>query len=181
MFSGRARTAADLGALVRGAAPAGRLPRVSIWHGASDHTVRPHNAVDIARQWSSAHGLAEEPDETQALAGRTRAVWRSPATGEVQVESILVHGLGHGTPLSTGGPDGVGTAGPFMLEAGVSSSLEVARFWGIAPPGAEGEAAAEAPRATSGVGNGLAAVSPHVSPDIQATISQALKTAGLMR
>ena len=188
MYGGGRQSAAELGALVREAGPAGRVPRVSIWHGSADHTVRPHNAVVIARQWTAAHGLAEEPDETQALPGRTRAVWRSPE-GETLVESVLVHGLGHGTPLDTA--DGVGSAGPYMLEAGVSSSLEIARFWGLAEPvteaaaavAAEGQRDAGSP-AESGQtlgGSIMATVSPHVPADIQGVIQKALAAAGLMR
>jgi poly(hydroxyalkanoate) depolymerase family esterase len=204
MYAGRAWSAADLGDLVRGAAPAGgRVPRVSIWHGDADATVRPHNAVEIAKQWTSAHGLRAEPDEMQTLPGRTRALWRSPG-GEVLVESNLIQGLGHGTPLQTSGPDGVGTAAPYMLEAGVSSSLEIARFWGIAPAGEATRAAdastqskpqpkrrpePEQPRASSpplpdGAAIGeqvMATVSRHVPPGVQDVISKALKTAGLLK
>ena len=208
MYAGRAWSAADLGDLVRAAAPAGgRVPRVSIWHGDADATVRPHNAVEIAKQWTSAHGLGAEPDEMQTLPGRTRALWRSPA-GEVLVESNLIHGLGHGTPLHTSGPDGVGTAAPYMLEAGVSSSLEIARFWGIAPAGEATRAAdastpskpqpkprskprakPEQPRASipprpDGAAIGeqvMATVSRHVPPGVQDVISKARKTAGLLK
>ena len=191
MFDGRTRGAAELGALVRGAAPkGGRLPRLAIWHGDADGTVKPHNAGEIAKQWASAHGLPTKPDRTEALPGRTRAVWRSPETGEVLIESNLLKGFGHATPLSTGGPDGVGQAAPYMLEAGVSSSMEIARFWGIADEGARrAEAPAEArppadrpePEPES-LGQGvMAAVGGHVPAGVRDVIASALKTAGLMR
>jgi hypothetical protein len=48
------------------------------------------------------------------------------------MERFVIHGLGHGTPLATLGPDGCGATGPFLLEAGVSSSLQIAKFWGVA-------------------------------------------------
>lgn len=132
MYAGRPRSAAELGDLVRRAAPAGgNVPRVSIWHGDADSTVRPHNAEEIAKQWAAAHGLPAQPSERQSLPGRTRAVWRKAGSDEVLIESNLIRGFGHGTPLSTGGTEGVGTAAPYMLEAGVSSSLEIARFWGL--------------------------------------------------
>jgi hypothetical protein len=35
-------------------------------------------------------------------------------------------------PVATAGNDGVGTAGPFVLEAGVSAAREICRFWGLA-------------------------------------------------
>ena len=194
MFSDSDRTAADLGALVRRAAPAGGSPpRVAIWHGGADATVRPHNAVEIARQWATVHGLPTEPDETQRLPGRTRLLWRSPATGEVLIESNLVQGLGHGTPLSTAGPQGVGSVAPYMLEAGVSSSLEIARFWGLAEAAAAAEPFTETtdarpepatragPRPASLGEQIVASVGGHVPPDVEKVIAQAMKTAGLMK
>lgn len=198
MMGGDRRSAKNLGDRVRRAGPAGgRVPRLSIWHGDADGTVKPSNAGEIAKQWASAHGLPAEPTATEALPGRTRAVWRSPETGEVLMESVLIKGFGHGTPLSTGGAEGVGSAAPYMLEAGVSSSLEIARFWGIvgevraearskvprreARP--EPEAANdEAPRGAATIGDQvMATVSGHVPAGVQDVIAKALKTAGLMR
>jgi poly(hydroxyalkanoate) depolymerase family esterase len=196
MFDGRTRGAAELGALVRRAAPkGGRPPRLSIWHGDADGTVKPHNAGEIAKQWASAHGLSIQPSRTEALPGRTRAVWRSPDTGEVLIESNLLKGFGHATPLSTRGAAGVGQAAPYMLEAGVSSSLEIARFWGIADeesrraeaPRPQPRGAQEEPGRTTGAGGGgigegvMAAVSGHVPAGVQDVIASALKSAGLMR
>ncbi|HEX8569829.1 MAG TPA: PHB depolymerase family esterase [Caulobacteraceae bacterium] len=184
-------TSQELGERVRRAGPKGRVPRLSVWHGDADHTVRASNAVQIARQWAAAHGLREQPDETERLTGRTRAVWRSPATGEVLIESVLIEGLGHGTPLATGGADGVGAAAPYMLEAGVSSALEIARFWGIvgerrAETAAEDrrpEPAQARPEAQAGsIGDQvMATVSGHVPAGVGEVIAKALKTAGLMR
>lgn len=183
------RAAPELGALVRGAAPlGGRIPKIAIWHGTSDATVSPANADDLARQWAWTHGLSVEPSETRALPRRTQAIWRAPATGEVMMELNLVQGLGHGTPLAAGGPEGLGASAPFMLEAGISSSLEILRFWGLA----EGMAARTEVAATEvlaserevEVGLGaqvMAAVSPHVPAGVQGVIEKALRSAGLMR
>jgi poly(hydroxyalkanoate) depolymerase family esterase len=176
----------------------GRIPRVAIWHGAADATVSPLNAHAIAEQWADAHGLASEASETQALTGRTRAVWRAPGSDEVLIESNLIGGLGHGMPLSTFGSDGVGAVAPYMIEAGVSSSLEIARFWGIADGGvadgslAKGGAATAAPGAASapeptpdpasgGVGEQVMASISQVPAHVQDVIAKALKAAGLMK
>jgi poly(3-hydroxybutyrate) depolymerase len=194
MMGGDRRSARDLGERVRRAGPAGRVPRLAIWHGDADGTVKPSNAGEIAKQWAGAHGLPPKPTETVALPGRTRAVWRGP-DGTVLIESNLLKGFGHATPLATRGADGAGSAAPYMLEAGVSAALEIARFWGIA-----GERRAEAPREARAearpeprAGNDasapggfigdqvMAAVSGHTSAGVQEVIARALKTAGLMR
>lgn len=39
--------------------------------------------------------------------------------------------MGHGTPLKTSGSEACGSSGPFMLEAGISSTRHIARFWGL--------------------------------------------------
>ncbi|HEX2559020.1 PHB depolymerase family esterase [Phenylobacterium sp.] len=199
MRGGRARSAAELGDLVRSAAPAAaRIPRVTVWHGDADHTVNASNATEVAKQWVAAHGHGGEPDGVEKLQGRTRVTWRSPDTGEVLVESNIVPGRAHGAPLATLGAEGLGAAAPFMLEAGVSSTLEIARFWGIAPPA---EALATAPATDTRVLEGevlgpeipadasvaslgaqvMTSVEGRVSPDVAAVISRALKSAGLMK
>jgi hypothetical protein len=166
---------------------------VSIWHGGADATVKASNAVESEKQWVSAHGLSSTPSRTEALDGRRRSLWLSPATGEVLVESHLIPGMGHGAPLSTRGPDGLGAVAPFMLEAGVSSSLEIARFWGIAQPEAEVRTKAEpspsmgepsdpvrpAKTRESLVDQVLSSVGRHVSAEVKDVIARALKAAGL--
>lgn len=180
----------ELSDLVDRAAPApGRRPRLAIWHGQADATVASSNALALARQWAAVHGLAEQPDEVRARRGQTRSVWRA-ADGEALIELNLLASLGHGTPLAAGGDDPIGEVAPFMLEAGVSSSLEIARFWGVAPPETAAQtdawiAASPTPEprySARGLGEDvMAAVSPHVSNDVQEVIAKALASAGLMR
>jgi poly(hydroxyalkanoate) depolymerase family esterase len=188
---------AALGEAVRRAAkPPARAPRLSIWHGDSDAVVKPGNATAIAAQWAAAHGLAASPDEIRDLPGRRVEIWRARASGEVAMELQMLSGMGHGTPLSTDGAEGLGATAPFMLETGVSSTWEIARFWGIAPPADALSAAAKTqPAAASraspgpteapvagGLGQGiLDMVGRHTSADVQAVIAKAFKSAGLMK
>ncbi|RYI98703.1 MAG: PHB depolymerase family esterase, partial [Acetobacteraceae bacterium] len=54
MTTGRPRPAADWAALVRRASPhQGPWPRVSVWQGDADTTVRPAVAEQILRQWAA--------------------------------------------------------------------------------------------------------------------------------
>ena len=48
--------------------------------------------------------------------------------GMLVIEINMIAGMGHGTPLD----DHLGTPGPYMLDVGISSTREIARFWGIA-------------------------------------------------
>jgi poly(hydroxyalkanoate) depolymerase family esterase len=130
---GALRGREELAERLRRTAAGGEPPPISIWHGDADATVLQANAVEIARQWAAVQGLARGAGEVEAFPGRTRTVWRAPNDGRVLVELNLLQGFGHGAPLSTAGPEGLGEVGPYMLEAGVSSTLEIARFWGLAP------------------------------------------------
>jgi hypothetical protein len=139
--------------------------------------VRAGNAELIARQWAAAHHITEAPSAVQALPGRTRSVWRT-ARGEEVLELQMVHGLGHGTPLETAGADGLGAAGPYLLEAGVSSTLETARFWGLADP------ATDTPSPGRRRSSGPSAAKPHAWPgatDVSRVIADALRAAGLLK
>lgn len=182
----------DLGKLVRAATTESHpLPRIAIWHGEADYTVRPQNASDVASQWAEAHGLPQAGERSETLSSWTRTVWREAGSDRAMIELNLVPGLGHGTPLSTLGEAGLGSAGAYMLEAGISSSLEIARFWGLAVgvavlSEARAEPVAEEPSerrpALLVVGDEvMSSVSAHVPPAVRDVIENALRRAGLRR
>jgi poly(hydroxyalkanoate) depolymerase family esterase len=184
------RAARELGALVP-KPQGGRAPRLSVWHGEADVTVKAGNAHDLAQQWSAVHGLPSAPHRVEQNAFGTRSVWRS-AAGETLVELNLVRALGHGTPLSTKGDDALGAVAPFMLEAGVSSSLEIVRFWGI-DNGATRVASvspvdevmarptASAEREGDPLGRAVMSAVSAVPAGVQETIAKALRAAGLLK
>jgi poly(hydroxyalkanoate) depolymerase family esterase len=130
MFQGRPRATRAWGDLVRRASPhRGPWPRVSVWHGDIDATVKPANADAIIQQWTDVHGINAAPLEDR-VDGYPRKVWRQD--GVDLIESYTITGMAHGTPLATGtGDQGCGTAGPFLLEAGISSSYHIAKFFGL--------------------------------------------------
>jgi poly(hydroxyalkanoate) depolymerase family esterase len=192
MQGGGSHIPTELGDLVRGATSTHLpLPRIAIWHGDADHTVRPRNASDVAIQWVEAHGLSLESGASEVLSNWTRTVWREPGSGRAMIELNLVPGLGHGAPLSTSGEAGLGSEGPYMLEAGVSSSAEIARFWGLtegaATPAivdrdADVREAAEKRPALFVVGEKvMSSISPHIPPAVREIVEKALKRAGLRR
>jgi feruloyl esterase len=127
MFQGRTHTAEEWGDLVRRASEhRGPWPRVSIWHGDADATVKPVNADALVRQWTDVHGVGAARAEAR-IGGYPHKVWRRD--GIDVVESYTITGMAHGAPLEARTHGGV--AGPFLLEAGISSSYHIAKFFGV--------------------------------------------------
>jgi poly(hydroxyalkanoate) depolymerase family esterase len=136
-----------LQSLISGAsAHSGPWPTLSLWHGTADHTVDPGNMEAIIGQWRVALQVAHAPTYTAVVNGFPRRVWRN-AEGREVIEAYSITGMGHGAPLATGGADGYGASAPFMLDVGISSTLQIARFWKIAP-----SAEARAPRQAAASG-----------------------------
>jgi poly(3-hydroxybutyrate) depolymerase len=162
---------------VRRARPvARRWPKVAIWHGDADTTVAPGAADALVAQWTDIHRVGGA-QEIETASPRHRLTRWKDASGEVLVEAHRLAGLGHGVPIAAGGVDGCGAAAPWVLEAGVSSSLEMARAWKLdgvrratAPRRAEPQAGAQARPARPGP----------LPVDLNAVISRALKSAGLL-
>jgi poly(hydroxyalkanoate) depolymerase family esterase len=127
MFQGKSLSSRMWGDKVRHASShRGPWPRVSIWHGDADATVKPVNAESLVRQWTDVHGIDAAPVEDK-VDGYPRKVWRRD--GLDVVESYTISGMAHGTPLATAAHGG--EAGPFLLEVGISSSYHIARFFGL--------------------------------------------------
>jgi poly(hydroxyalkanoate) depolymerase family esterase len=171
----------------------GPWPRISIWQGTADHTVAPSNADSIVSQWQGVHGVGVSPARKETVDGQSRQVW-CDADGNEVMEKYTIAGMGHGTPLQTSGAGGLGKAGPFMLDIGISSTRNTARFWGLIGPHARRSVKAET---ASGA---LEPYTPkekpravHVDPNpeprnpgsptsgITKVIEDALRAAGLMR
>jgi hypothetical protein len=102
-----------------------------VWHGSADRTVNSANATEIVKQWLDVHRLPEPPMSETVVDGHARRIWWD-ADGETVVESYTVANLGHGTPLGLAEDDKrYGRQGPFLLEAGISSSYHIAKFFGL--------------------------------------------------
>lgn len=164
-----------LGDIARSASGySGPWPSLSVWHGTNDTTVDRRNARAIIDQWRELHRAAPAPCKADTVGGHSHYVWCDP-TGREVIEEYQVRGLGHGTPLSTSEAHTGERVGPHMLEAGISSTRSILRFWGLTTgvanrstpsrgsPEFDGNRSNEAPNA------------------ITNTIEQALRAAGLMR
>jgi len=125
----------ELGILVRQASRhEGPWPTVSVWHGTADTTVVPSNGRDISSQWRALHNLKSAPTRTETIGRHRRRIWTTNE-GRDAVEEYTITGMGHGTPLDSG-PDGCGAPGPYMFDAGISSTRRLAHFWGLGSPDA---------------------------------------------
>ncbi|MDB5644102.1 MAG: Esterase [Hyphomicrobiales bacterium] len=128
MSNGDRRSAADAADAVRGASEhAGPWPRLSVWHGTADETVTKDNAAALIAQWRELTGVRSAPSREESVRGQVHRVWLS-ATGAEQIEEYELADFGHGAPLDVAA---LGQAGPFLLEAGISSTLHIAEFFGL--------------------------------------------------
>ncbi|HEX2116602.1 MAG TPA: PHB depolymerase family esterase [Alphaproteobacteria bacterium] len=129
MFQGKVLPARAWGDLVRAASPhAGPWPKVSVWHGDADQTVKPANADEIIKQWVDVHGLSAAPSLEMGVDGHRRRVWRD-AAGETMLEAYTIAGMAHGAPIDAAAA--CGHTAPFFLDAGISSTYRIAEFWGL--------------------------------------------------
>ncbi|MCQ4162348.1 PHB depolymerase family esterase [Roseomonas sp. GC11] len=129
MFQPAPRPAEERAAAVRTASRhAGPWPRLAIWQGEADETVRPENATELLKQWLPLHGLdPERPDEVAEEPDFIRRRWRDRA-GRIAVEAHQLPSLAHGVPLDT---RRLGQAGPHLLDVGLSSTHAILDFWGM--------------------------------------------------
>jgi hypothetical protein len=105
----------------------------------------------------------------------------------------MIAGMGHGTPIG----NGLGTAGPYMLDVGISSTREMAGFWGSGDADdTRGSVRARPARPTTnvsssdslqGAGEGRTAETARSDGElsqggaVKKVIEDALRAAGLMR
>lgn len=133
MYSPPDRTPDQWGDLVRSAAPAGTgsWPRVAIWQGTADTTVRPANATELRDQWTDVWGIGQTPSRTENLSGGTTLTVYDDAVGRPAVEVYSVSGMAHGLAVDPGsGAEQCGTTGTYYLDT-ICSSYRTARFWGL--------------------------------------------------
>ncbi|MEV4378055.1 PHB depolymerase family esterase [Streptosporangium sp. NPDC049644] len=90
------KTPQQWGDLVRGAYPGytGARPRMQVWHGTEDTTLRYPNFTEEIKQWTNVHGLSQTPTSTD----NPQPTWTRTRYGSA-VEAISLQGVGHNLPL----------------------------------------------------------------------------------
>ncbi|MEO3745643.1 PHB depolymerase family esterase [Plantactinospora sp. B5E13] len=96
------RSAQEWGNAVRSAYPGytGRYPRMQLWHGTNDETLRYPNFGEAIKQWTNVHGLSQTPtytDTPQSGYTRTRYGGSGP---QAPVEAISMQGVSHNLPVN---------------------------------------------------------------------------------
>jgi len=128
-------TPAQWGNLVRNASGfSGPFPRVSIWQGTSDTTVNPEDQKELVDQWTDVLGIDQIPDTQDTINGHAHKLYKD-SHGKALVETVLINGMGHGTPINIGNADDqCGKVAPYILNVGVCSSFYIVKFWGLDGP-----------------------------------------------
>ncbi|TPL83570.1 PHB depolymerase family esterase [Mesorhizobium sp. B2-3-12] len=161
----------------------GPWPKLSVWHGSADQTVSPVNSDQLVGQWLTLLGQSRSQPQREQHQGYRRDVWKNAANEEV-IESYLIQGMAHGTPVDSG--DGLSHAGPFMIDTGISSTSLISRFWGLEDAGSDRQSQHTRLSATSAGQSPLAVAQPQFEPRDPAAgpgrfIENALRAAGLMK
>ncbi|MDQ3398171.1 MAG: esterase, partial [Deinococcota bacterium] len=107
----------------------GPWPIVSIWHGDADYTVNSSNLREAMEAWTNVHGIDQSAEVSGTVKGYPHRVYQK--NGVAVVETYLITGMGHGTPVDPGSAeDGCGQAGAYILDVNICSSYHIGHFWG---------------------------------------------------
>jgi poly(3-hydroxybutyrate) depolymerase len=144
-----------------------------------DATVVPSNAVSVVDQWRGVHDAQQKADLVVTVDGHTRHVWKS-SDGRDVIEHFSINAMGHGTPIDP--RSGYGRSAPYMLDVGISSTLHIARSWGLVASfdrRKEPDLDIDLPVPPMSDATTVSPSGP--TSGIQKTIEDALRAAGLMK
>ncbi|MEV1020890.1 PHB depolymerase family esterase [Streptomyces sp. NPDC050264] len=133
MYVGATQTPKQWGDRVRAARPgyAGPWPRLTVFQGSADYTVKPVNMSDLMKQWTDVRGADQVADTSDTVAGYPHQVFRD-ASGAAAVETYSITGMGHGQPVDPGsGAAQCGTAGAYVLDVNLCAAQVLGHSWGL--------------------------------------------------
>ncbi|MER7795154.1 PHB depolymerase family esterase [Streptomyces sp. NPDC097640] len=134
MYVGASQTAGQWGDRVRAAAPAGYTgpwPRLTVFQGTADYTVKPVNMTDLVAQWTNVQGADRTPDAEDTVGGYPHQVY-TDASGATVAETYSITGMGHGQPVDPGtGAAQCGTAAAYVLDVDLCAAYRMGRAWGL--------------------------------------------------
>jgi len=134
MSPGTDKTGADWATIIKSgySGYTGSYPKMSIWQGTSDYTVKPMNAVEIMQGWTNILGADETADINETIQGNTHKVYKN-ASGTPVVETWDITGMGHGITVDPDGTNGKagGATNGFSFDKNVWSSYQALKFFGL--------------------------------------------------
>ncbi|MEU4095985.1 PHB depolymerase family esterase [Streptomyces sp. NPDC026673] len=133
MYVGATQSPKQWGDRVRAAFPGytGPWPRLTVFQGTADYTVKPVNMDDLVRQWTDVHGTDQTADASDTVAGFPRRTYKD-ASGAAVVETYSITGMGHGQPVDPGsGAAQCGTAAAYMLDVNLCAAYRLGTGWGL--------------------------------------------------
>jgi poly(hydroxyalkanoate) depolymerase family esterase len=125
--------------------PTARKPKLLVFQGDADGAVTPENLADVTQQWRGALGITD-PGTKTTLKGHAYTEYKKGSN--VMLATLLMSGIGHGTPVDPGtGPDQGGwdpepsktmtndanAVQDWTNSAGVWGPYYSAKFFGLVP------------------------------------------------
>jgi poly(hydroxyalkanoate) depolymerase family esterase len=192
----RIMTPQQWGDLARGAFPgySGPRPRMQLWHGTTDTTLRYPNFGEEIKQWTNVLGISQTPSFTDTpQSGWTRTRYGGTGIG-APVEGISVANVGHSLPLAgqaamaiqffgldtSGpgpGPDTQAPSVPANLTSPSTTSSSISLAWNASTDnvGVTGYQVLRAPGTTGGTFAQIATASANSFVDSSLTASTTLR------
>ncbi|MDX3072369.1 PHB depolymerase family esterase [Streptomyces sp. NPDC088354] len=133
MYVGATQTPHQWGDRVRAAYPGytGPWPKLTVFQGTADYTVKPANMDDLVRQWTDVHGADQSADASDTVAGFPHRTYNDPSGAPV-AETYSITGMGHGQPVDPGtGATQCGTAAAYILDVNLCAAGRLGQSWGL--------------------------------------------------
>ena len=99
-----------------------RKPRLLVFQGDADGAVTPENLADVTQQWKGAHGITAAGTKSM-LKGSDYTEYAKD--GKTVLATLLMKGIGHGTPVDPGNGNDQGGWDPVPSQTASSDSNAV--------------------------------------------------------
>jgi poly(3-hydroxybutyrate) depolymerase len=111
----------------------GTCPIISIWQGSADRTVNKINQQELVDQWTNVHGIDLMFDREEKLGANSGIIHReyNNSEGKVLVETYLISGMKHGTPIAVDSEHSCGEESEYILNEGICGVRQIGLFWGL--------------------------------------------------
>ena len=111
----------------------GRWPIISIWQGSADNRVNKINQQEIVDQWTNVHGIDPILDREEKLGPNSSVIHDEYHNNEgtVLVETYLIPGMTHGTPIAVDSEHSCGEEGEYILNVGLCAVRQISLFWDL--------------------------------------------------